>query len=206
MNFREFLDSDEFEARVTDRWPVNKSMYDMDDPDEKKRYEDDLKERLSSMRRKVVSDRIVEEPYVITCWRGFDLRSFERDAERIGGKLYLKGDKAMSGMLWFTYDIQPVHHYDPREYALEHAYGDGYLLTYPLKCKRSYREVVYNNGSNLHEPPEGTKTNPTELDNMAVIGGRLYELPSGWHFTWQVEKNIGFKGRLEVSPPMLQRV
>jgi hypothetical protein len=205
MNFREFL-SDDFGIRVTDRWPVNKAMYDMGNPEERKRYEDDLKDRLSSMKRKVSSERFVEEPHTITCWRGFDLRSFERDAEEVGGRLYLKGDKAMSGMLWFTYDIQPVHHYKPREYALEHAYGDGYLLTYPLRCKRSYREISYDNGSSWYEPPEGTRTNTTELDDKGVIGGRLYELPSGWHFTWQVEKNLGFKGRLEVDWSMLERV
>lgn len=203
MNFREFLDSD---MRVTDRWPVNKAMYDMNDPEDSKRYEDHLKERLSSMQRNVVSERVVEEPYVITCWRGFDMRSFERDAEKTSSGLYLNGDKAMSGMLWFTYDIQPVHHYEPKQYALEHAYGDGYLLTYPLKCKRSYKAIKYDNGSEWYEPPDGTKTNVTELDNKTVIGGRLYELPTGWNFTWQVEKNLGFKGKLKVDWDMLERV
>lgn len=203
MNFREFLDSD---MRVTDRWPVNKAMYDMNDPEDKKRYEDHLRERLSSMQRKVVSDRIVEEQHRITCWRGFDMRSFERDSEETEGGLYLSGDRAMGGMLWFTYDIQPVHHYEPKQYAIEHAYGDGYLLTYPLTCKRSYRVIKYDNGSEWYEPPNGTKTNTTELDNRTVIGGRLYELPSGWNFTWQVEKNLGFKGRLKVGWGMLERV
>jgi len=203
MRFREFLDSD---MRVTDRWPVNKAMYDMDDPEDRRRYEDDLKGRLSSMRKEVVSERLVEEPHTITCWRGFDLRSFERDAEEEGGKLYLNGSRAMSGMLWFTYDIQPVHHYDPRTYALEHAYGDGYLLTYPLKCVRRYKSIRHDDGSERTEAPEGAKANATELDNRAVMYGQLYELPSGWFFTWQVEKNLGFKGRLEVEWSMLERV
>jgi len=203
MKFREFLD---YDMEVTDRWPVNKATYDMDDPEDRWRYESDLKDRLAKMQRKVVSDRIVEEPHRITCWRGFDMRSFERDAEELGGRLYLNGERAMSGMLWFTYDIQPVHHYDPRTYALEHAYGDGYLLTYPLECNRSYRLIKYDNGSEWSESPEGAKTNPTELDNMAVIGGRLYELPRGWYFTWQVEKNLGFKGKLEIDWSMLRRV
>lgn len=203
MNFKEFFD---FGAKVTDRWPVNKAMFDMDDPDDRKRYEDALRERLAALDKKVVSERLVEEAHTMTCWRGFDVRSFERDAEEVGGRLYLKGDRAMSGMLWFTYDIQPVHHYVPKEYAIEHAYGDGYLLTYPLECRRSYMSVRYDDGSERHEVPGGTKTNPTELDSRAVIHGRLYELPPGWHFTWQVEKNIGFKGRLEIDWSMLRRI
>lgn len=205
MNFREFI-SDDFAVKVTDRWPVNKAMYDMESPQGRKEYEYDLKNRLAAMQRKVVSDKIVEEPHVITCWRGFDMRSFERDAEEVGGKLYLKGERAMEGMLWFTYDIQPVHHYDPRTYALEHAHEDGYLLTYPLKCKRSYRSIRHDDGFELREPPESTKTNTTELDNRTVLDGRLYELPPGWFFTWQVEKNLGFKGRLEVDWSMMERI
>jgi hypothetical protein len=203
MNFKEFFDSD---IRVTDRWPVNKAMYDMHDPTQRKQYEDDLKERLSSMQKKVVSEREVNEPYEITCWRGFDMRSFKRDAEEIGDRLLLNGDKAMSGMLWFTYDIQPVHHYDPKEYAIDHAYGNGYLLTYPLKCTRSYRVLKYNDGSESIEPPKESKTNTTELDNKTIIDWKLYQLPPGWFFTWQVEKNMGFKGNLEIDWSMLKRV
>ena len=179
MNFKEFFDSD---FNITDRWPVNKAMYDMDDPAQRKQYEDDLKERLASM------------------------RSFKRDAEEVGDRLFLSGDKAMNSMLWFNYDIQPVHHYDPKEYAIDHAYGDGYLLTYPLKCTRSYRVLKYNDGSEAIEPPKDTKTNTTELDNRTIIDWRLYELPPGWFFTWQVEKNMGFKGKLEVDWSMLKRV
>lgn len=195
-------------VRVTDRWPVNKSMYDMDSAEGRKQYEDDLKDRLAFLGRpssKVVSDKVVRDRYTITCWRGFDLRSFERDVSRDGGRIYIRGDRAMEGMLWFTHSLQPKHDFDPREYAVGHARGDGYLLTYPLTCERVYRSIVYDDGSSSTEAPD-ERVSGTELNARGVLWGKLYELPPGWYFTWQVQKHIGFKGSLRVDEGMLERV
>lgn len=193
--------------RVTDTWPVNKLTYDMNDPAERKRYEQELKDRLAGMgepSKKVMSEEFVREPYVITCWRGFDMRSFERDVEEHDGRMFIKGERAMEGMLWFTHSLQPPHD-NPMEYALGHAREDGYLLAYPLKCTRSYRKITYEDGSSSTEAPD-ERVNHTELNSKGFFWGKLYELPPGWFFTWQVQKHIGFKGALEIENKMLRRV
>ena len=195
-------------VRVTDRWPLNKATYDMDTPKGRRQYEIDLEEllgRMSGPSKRVVSKRLVREPYTITCWRGFDMRSFERDVVEEGGRMFIGGDRAMEGMLWFTHSLQPLHDFDPREYAVGHARGDGYLLTYPLVCERRYTKVEYDDGSSEAEAPD-EPVNQTELSGKGLLWGRLYELPPGWHFTWQVQKHIGFKGRLEIDRRMLERV
>lgn len=206
MNFRSFLES---EIRITDTWPVNKAFYDMDSLEGRRQYDDELKDALARVergrKRKVVSEEVVEEPYVITCWRGFDQRSFERDATSQNGKMVLRGDKAMEGMLWFTHSLQPGD-LRPREYALAHARDDGYLLTYPLKCKRSFKLVKYDDGYEFTDVPDGLRSNQTELRGSDNIGGKFYELPAGWYFTWQVQKHIGFKGELSVEESMIRRL
>lgn len=194
-------------ARVTDHWPVNKLFYNMDDPSERRQYEKDLADRiaeLSKPARKEISRNFIKEPHVIMCWRGFDLRSFERDVVREVEYMLISGSKAKEGMLWFTHSVQPVSHFSPKEYALSHARGDGYLLTYPLRCFRSYDLVKYDDGSELREVR--AKVNSMELNSKAIIDDRLYELPEGWYFTWQVEKHIGFKGSLKIKEEMLKRV
>jgi hypothetical protein len=192
LNFRDFFEG------------VNKGMFNMDDPEDRTRYEDAVRLFDKAKSRKVVSERVVKEPYEITCWRGFDERSFLRDARREGGRLLLGGDRAMEGMLWFTHSLQPRWMFDPMEYAMSRAGEGGYLLTYPLKCSRSFRRTVYDDGSDYQESPESV--NATELNRRAVLGGSLYELPEGWYFTWQTEKHIGFKGELEIDESMLRRV
>jgi hypothetical protein len=195
-------------VRVTDRWPLNKATYDMDTPKGRRQYEIDLEELLGRMAgpsKKVVSERLVREPYTITCWRGFDMRSFERDVMEEGGRMFIGGSKAMEGMLWFTHSLQPLHDFDPRDYAVGHAHGDGYLLTYPLMCERRYKSIKYDDGSSEAEAPDES-VNQTELSGKGLLWGKLYDLPHGWHFTWQVQKHIGFKGRLEIDRGMLERI
>lgn len=205
MNFRGWLESD---IRVTDRWPLNKATYDMDDPKGRRQYEIDLEDilgRMAGRSRKVASERIVREPHTITCWRGFDMRSFERDVAEEGGGMFIRGERAMEGMLWFTHSLQPRHDFDPREYAVGHARGDGYLLTYPLRCERRYKQIKYDDGSSTTEATD-ERVDQTELSSKGVLWGKLYELPPGWYFTWQVQKHIGFKGRLEIDAGMLERI
>lgn len=195
-------------VRVTDTWPVNKFMYDMDDPKDRRRYEMDLQDRLEALGKppkKVVSEKLMREPYTITCWRGFDARSFERDVEERGGKMFIKGDRAMEGMLWFTHSLQPRHEFDPKEYAIGHARGDGYLLTYPLACERRYKLVSYEDGSSSSEAPD-ERVNQTELSDKGFFWGSLYDLPPGWFFTWQIQKHIGFKGLLKIDESMLEQL
>lgn len=206
MNFRSFLESG---IKVTDIWPVNKAFYDMDSPEGREQYDNDLKYALARMEKRrrmtVVSEKVVEEPYVITCWRGFDQRSFERDARSGNGKIILRGERAMEGMLWFTHSLQP-RDLQPKEYALSHARDDGYLLTYPLKCRRSFKITRYDDGSEIVDVPDGTKINQTELRSSDNIAGKFYELPEGWYFTWQVQRHIGFKGDLEIEASMLKKI
>lgn len=206
MSFREWLS--ESQVRVTDTWPINKITYDMDSDHGRRQYDIDLSDMLGRMKRaprKEVSDSVVKEPYTITCWRGFDLRSFERDVREEGGRMFIKGEKAMEGMLWFTHSLQSPGS-DPMHYALDHARGDGYLLTYPLRCTKSYRLIKYDDGSEMSEAPEGHREDPTTLRGSAVLDGRLYDLPKGWFFTWQIQKHIGYKGTLEIDESMLTRV
>lgn len=205
MNFRKWMESG---VKVTDHWPVNKATYDMDSPKGRRQYEIDLADRLEGLGRpprKVASERLVREPYTITCWRGFDARSFERDVREEGGEMLIGGDRAMEGMLWFTHSLQSPGS-EPKEYALSHARGDGYLLTYPLKCTKSHKLIKYDDGSEMSEAPDGHGEDQTQLRGRAVLDGRLYELPPGWFFTWQVQKHIGFKGVLQISWDMLERV
>lgn len=206
MNFRSFLESD---IKVTDFWPVNKAFYDMDSPEGREQYDKDLKDALAMVERrrriKVVSEKVVEEPYVIMCWRGFDQRSFERDAMSRNGKIILRGERAMEGMLWFTHSLQP-RDLRPKEYALSHARDDGYLLTYPLRCRRSFKITKHDDGSEITDVPDGIKINQTELRSADNIGGKFYELPEGWYFTWQVQRHIGFRGELEIEESMLKRI
>lgn len=205
MNFRGWIESD---IRVTDRWPLNKATYDMDTPKGRMQYEIDLEELLDRVKKPskmVVSERLVREPHTITCWRGFDMKSFKRDIVEENGSIFIKGDRAMEGMLWFTHSLQPLHDFDPREFAVGHARGDGYLLTYPLRCERRYKQIKYDDGSSATEAPD-ERVNQTELSEKGLFWGELYALPRGWYFTWQVQKHIGFKGRLEIKQSMLERV
>ncbi len=195
-------------VRVTDTWPINKLFYDMDNPKERRQYEKDLQDRLERLKKpekKIVSEKLMREPYTITCWRGFDMRSFERDVSLDSGALRIKGDRAMEGMLWFTHSLQPRHEFDPKEYAIGHARGDGYLLTYPLVCERRYKLITYDDGSTSTDGPD-ERVNQTELSDKGFFWGSLYDLPPGWFFTWQVQKHIGFKGLLKIDMGMLERI
>lgn len=46
MRFREWLGES---IRVTDRWPLNKDTYDMETPEGRKRYDDELRAILADM-------------------------------------------------------------------------------------------------------------------------------------------------------------
>lgn len=195
-------------GRVTDRWPLNKATYDMETPEGRRRYEDELRDVLAGMgggSRKVVSERVVREPYTITCWRGFNARSYERDVAERGGRLFMSSERAMEGILWFTHSLQSpsaFHSGGPEEEALSYAskYEEGYMLTYPLKCTRAYRSVRYEDGRTSDEHVDGLGSGWTRMWDKS------YLLPSGWSLTWQNEMFMSFRGALEIDASMLRRV
>lgn len=204
MHFKKWLS--ESDIKVTDRWPVNKATYDMSDPQERKRYEDDLAQALERMsnRKKMVFEKDVEEPYVITCWRGFDQRSYDRDVIKNDGRILMDSSRAMEGIFWFTHSLQSPSDFSgeggPKEHAILYANknGKGYLLTYPLRCVRYYKLISYDDGSSEEKFPEDSEKNN--------IHGKAYDLPEGWFITWQVQKFMGFKGVLSIDKSMIQMV
>lgn len=214
MNFRTWIEGmDEYEMelkkRITDDWPVARFRYDLNDPEDRKRYEDDRKEAIAALisanKRKVVSERLVREPYTITCWRGFNGFSYDRDVSRKGEKIFIDSSKAMNGILWFAHSLQSTRHLDglsPEEFALTYAkdHDEKYLLRYPLKCTMAYKSVNYNDGQEYVEFAEDLGTEWTR------IGNKSYLLPKGWFITWQNQEYMAFNGILEIDRSMLERV
>lgn len=205
MRFREWLGES---IRVTDRWPLNKDTYDMETPEGRKRYDDELRAILADMgsgSKKVVSEKVVREPYTITCWRGFNAHSHERDVFQKDGRLFISSAKAMEGILWFSHSLQSPSIFSagsPEEHALSYAkkYDEGYLLTYPLNCVRTYKSVRYEDGRTSEDQTDGLGPEWTKMD------GRAYLLPRGWFVTWQTQMFLAFRGVLEIEESMLRRV
>jgi hypothetical protein len=192
-------------VRVTDRWPLNKDTYDMDTPEGRRRYEDELRDVLAGMgggSRKVVSEEVVREPYTITCWRGFNQYSYDRDVSERGGRLFIDSGRAMEGILWFSHSLQAPSAFSsggPREHALSYArkYDVGYLLTYPLRCTRVYKAVRYEDGRVSSERLGGLGSEWTGIEEKS------YLLPRGWSLTWQTQMFMSFRGSLEIDESML---
>lgn len=199
-------------AEITDKWPVAKWKYDMDDPEDRKRYENDRNDAIALLMKsrvaksdKVISERIVKETYVITCWRGFNQYSYDRDVSTRDGRLFISSEKAMEGILWFSHSLQSNSSFStggPKEHALSYAkqYDEGYLLTYPLRCTRSYKLMQNEDGSSSEEQAEGLGPEWTK------IFGRSYLLPNGWSLTWQSQMFMSFRGVLEIDGSMIRKV
>lgn len=199
-------------AEITDNWPVAKWKYDMNDPEDRKRYEDERNgaiELLTKIRgaksNKVVSERLIEEPYTITCWRGFNQYSYDRDVSKDGNRLFISSERAMEGILWFSHSLQSRSSFStggPKEHALSYAKarGKGYLLTYPLRCVRSYKSIRNEDGGTSEQQAEGLGPEWTNME------GKSYLLPNGWSLTWQSQMFMSFKGVLEIDESMLRRV
>lgn len=191
---------------VTDRWPVNKQLYDTGTPEGRKDYEDAVQFALAAIGRKNTSERVVREPYTITCWRGFNRYSYDRDVSSDGEGMFISSERAMEGMLWFTHSLQSPSAFSgsggPRGEALSYAekYDEGYLLTYPLECERAYKSVTREDGGELEEYADGLGPEWTKIQ------GKSYLLPAGWFVTWQNEMFMGFRGKLRIDESMLQRV
>lgn len=213
MEFRGWLEQSSEAAQITDNWPVQKWRYDMNDPEDRRRYEDDRKEAIASLMRvragrgeKAISERLVREPYMITCWRGFNRYSYDRDVSSDGGGMFISSERAMEGMLWFTHSLQSPSAFSgsegPRGHALSYAekYDEGYLLAYPLECERAYKSVIRDDGGELVEYADGLGPGWTKIQ------GKSYLLPAGWFVTWQNEMFMGFRGKLRIDESMLQRV
>jgi hypothetical protein len=199
MNFRRFIRSSFSESRLP-----NKDYYDMDDPLDRRRYEDDKALLASAKATKVVSERLAKEPYTITCWRGFGQFAYDRDVSTKGARYVFSSERAMEGILWFTHSLQGGHQVPqgPYDMALSYALKEdgGYLLTYPLVCERAYKVVRRDDGSTSEEYPEDIGSGWTQIYN------RAYRLPRGWSLTWQNQMYMSFRGELEVEQWMLQRV
>lgn len=170
---------------------------------------DDLFNNTQS--RKVVSKQPHTLDYVLNCYRGFTKEGFERSTVAHQGSTYTLSPKgAMEGMFWFTHDLQPRWSIDPLEYAANYAErdGSGYLLKYPLKTKKHFIEVKYENGETTTEVSEelAKLVNSTGTSRYGHFWSFVLELPQGWFFTWQVEKFIATDQDLVVNANQLEFV
>jgi len=184
---------------------VNKDRYDMGTPEGRKEYEDAVQFAMAAAGRKPVSERVVREPYTITCWRGFNRYSYDRDVFTKGGRLFISSEKSMEGILWFTHSLQDRSTFDkggPEEHALSYAqaHDEGYLLTYPLRCTMAYKATEYDDGHVSEDYAEDLGPGWTKMHR------RSYLLPRGWSLTWQSQMFMSFKGVLEVDASMIKRV
>lgn len=214
--FQKWLESLQYEngsflgKQITDRWPINKAMFNMSSPIGRKEYEDALKDYFDMHQRmnqrKLVSEQNVSEPFTITCWRGCDARSLERDTIEVGqGYRVLHGKEAMEGILWFAHSLQGAS-VDSEDYARH--YAKDFLITYPLKATRHYIMKKFNDGDIEYDvPPEiMNQIKISEASRFMIIGGKAYEVPDGWFFTWQVQKHIGCHKPLRILDSMIESV
>lgn len=160
---------------------------------------DDTKTRLSK-RGKIVQKETKEVPYTLDCFRGFDLNI---DAlKQTGGNYVLSPQKSEQGAMWFTHKF--IRGYDPIEYVS----GRGeYILTYPLKCKKIFDVIRYEDGSSEERSSEEilNKVETTENCPFACYGNFCLELPHGWFFSYKSEKFIICTVELHISPTMLKK-
>jgi hypothetical protein len=208
MRFRDYIENT---RPITDFWPINKSMYDLTTDRGRKEYESDV-EFYSDIHRKVQADKLRKlvstqrksEPYVITCWRGFDKRSLERDTvEQGNGYRVLHGKSAMESILWFTHSLQGS--IEPEQYARSHA--EDYLITYPLQAVKHYDLVTYDNGkTEMKVPAEMQGMDGSQKSRFMPTIDKVYEVPEGWFFTWQVQKHLGCSVPLKIMDSMIEMV
>lgn len=209
MKFKSFVKNyDLFEREITDFWPVNKAMFNMQSPEGKKEYEDALKDYFDMFQnrnqRKLVSEQKISEPYKITCWRGCDEMTLKRDTIEVQNDyIVLHGTRAMEGILWFTHSLQSME-IDPEQYAVSHA--EDYLITYFLNATRHYVLKKYDNGESERDiPQEISKQNvSSESSRFLLTNGSAYEVPEGWLFTWQIQKHLGCSKPLKVMKNMIK--
>lgn len=149
--------------------------------------------------RQEISKKPISEYFTLNCYSGLPDHRLHN--------MIVTSD--FQGMIWFTHDLQRGWAYDvePKNYAKHHATlrsERGYVLTYPLKCNRSYIEIKYNDGT-IHKelPPEKPEMGEGPI---TAINGSIYELPTGWVFTHQIQKHIGHQGNLTVRPDMLEEI
>ena len=204
MKFKHFFENTISERPITDRWPLNKDFYDMASPEGRKHYDDDLKSYFDMKKRakpKIVAEKTISKPYEITCWRGCDLRTLERDTIKIGlDYRVMHGPRAMEGFLWFTHSLQQD---DPYQFAK--SYSEGVLITYPLNATKHVLEKVYDDGQVKYVmPPEMlSKVDRQSISPYLTLGNAIYEVPDGWFFTWQVQKHLGCKKPIKILNSMI---
>ena len=205
MRFRNYIENT---RPITDFWPINKSMYDLTTDNGKKDYQSDVKDALDFYKRRetrqLVSTQRKSEQSVITCWRGFDERSLERDTiEQGNGYRVLHGKSAMENILWFTHSLQGS--VEPEEYARSHA--QDYLVTYPLRVTKHFDLVTYSDGKTEQKiPEEMLKIDGSQKSRFLPLMGKVYEVPEGWFFTWQVQKHLGCSVPLKIMDSMIENV
>lgn len=151
-------------------------------------------------RGKIVSRETKVIPYTLECYRGFDVEP--ENLKMVGNNYVLSPSKSEQGAMWFTHKF--IRGYNPIEYVSGR--GD-YILTYPLKCKKIFDQVKYENGSTEEVSAESVmdKVEPTENCPYACYGNFCLELPDGWFFSYKTEKFIICTKELQVSPSMLKK-
>lgn len=138
------------------------------------------------------------EPLTIICYRGFDADL--ESIKTIGDKLVLSPKKSEQGMLWFTHKF--INHYNPMEYIK----GRGeWLLTYPLKAKKIYDLVTYEDGSTDQKKPQNIDSNTTENNRHLCFWDMCIELPENWFFSYKTEKFIVTNNQIYVDKNMITK-
>lgn len=160
-----------------------------------------LSEELST-RGKIIKKERVIEPYELILYRGFNANL---DSLKTSGNNYIiSPKKSQQGMLWFTHKF--ITNYDPIEYAKSHG---SLLLTYPLKIKKHYDLITYENGDTIKEAPKEIRDSIDQTENqpfMCLYFEYCLELPDGWFFTYKNEKFIGTTNTLLIEPGLIEQI
>ena len=140
------------------------------------------------------SDPQVKEQ-IITLYRGFDADL--ENVEKIDGNYILRPEKCEQGVLWFTHSLMGNIH------PIEYVKGRGkYILTYPIKVKKHYHEVFFDNGSKSSSIPDEIIDLSDPFNNSKYWMG--IELPDGFYFSYKTEKFIISEIPIVINTEMIQ--
>jgi hypothetical protein len=159
---------------------------------------EDILNRLKK-RGKEVNQRKFVEPLTIICYRGFDADL--KSIKTIGDKLILSPKKSEQGMLWFTHKFVNTYNH-PKEYVK----GRGeWLLTYPLKAKKIYDLVTYEDGSTDQKKPQNIDPDSAENSRYYCSWDMCIELPENWFFSYKSQKFIVTNNKIYIDRSMITK-
>ena len=153
-------------------------------------FQDWFTEEMEKSKKKYIisKDAPSSKEIIVNVYRGFDANLGE--LKRENNNYILSPKKSEQGVIWFSRNLNV-------------AKGRGeYILEYPLRLKKHFQTVRFNDGSNYEDIPEEIieQTHPTE--NCRFFAGM--ELPEGWFFSYKTEKHIVCSIPLLIKPEMIK--